>query len=1052
MNPLITRVQLISDMQRALMGGHVVIEAPAGFGKSVLLQQLARQQINSHYLALTITDSDVAVLRTRLEPHIQTGATLLLDDVHRLGLHNQATVWLQNQLDARGPGGARFVLAGRTLPLDPGWMAGHLTLTRYRQDQLAFAPTESAVLLADRSPQLSERWHREVAGWPLGVELLARLPENEASLPAVRDRLFAYLARQVFAQLPPDLHTFLHASAVPLAFNDALAAHLLDLPQKEAGNLRKEAQRRNLFLYPGEPSGWLRYHDLIRDYLLEEASSQVDLYRRRTIAWFEAAGDLPQAIEHALDAGFQAEAARLINQLPSAYIYSNDRYLTYQRWGQSLDESLRRQYPGILYCLGDFLYQAEGSGEIPQQYMEQARDAALAQADYHTERMARWRLVCLALDVNEATGAELAELAELSTQPGVDLYASHTYALALADTGRFAQAVHAWQRAIDLARQEKQPERFWRAQSSLALSALLPLGRFAQAQENFTGAFDFFAEQPGPRYSLHQNINECYFASGDWPALTANLAEIERLEVELEIPALHNQTWINYYRGLRAIGVGAFAEADHHLAAMASQFEAGDRRCEIPLARARCWLLRRQGRLTEAEAHAEAELAKPPVFPHYRGLLSLERDIAAGLRFLCGEEGDFCLRAETVALISMRAMPDLVRLRALLALVCHNQGDPRWRHHARAALRGIARPGYARLLIERDPELGHPFWLLLLTEGLAVEQAHKALLPIVQVAQIAPLLGHAQPEVRQRAAELLAHMGKEEALPLLAEAIKEERERATCAVLKSALAHLESLPPPPMQITLLGNFQVVRGGRLLGDEVWTRPVTRRLAQYFALHRNRPLARDQILDDLWPDLSPDKAWANFRTVYSYLRRAYEPYMQSKAASRYFSLEGERYLFDPSGAVTVDIEGFEALVRQTIATAGDHPLPPLPAALLAQLERWQPLLPESPYEEWLIAPRERLLTLYIEGCLYAAQAHLSYGRPAEAVIWAQRAVTIAPWLEEGYHSLMRAYARQGQRSLALKSYEEAVRALQHELAADPSPLTQWLLTRLQQGEEI
>lgn len=64
----------------------------------------------------------------------------------------------------------------------------------------------------------------------------------------------------------------------------------------------------------------------------------------------------------------------------------------------------------------------------------------------------------------------------------------------------------------------------------------------------------------------------------------------------------------------------------------------------------------------------------------------------------------------------------------------------------------------------------------------------------------------------------------------------------------------------------------MRDGRLIPDSDWPRPVTRRLAQYFALHRGVPLPRDQILDDLWPDLPPAKAWSNFRTVYSQLRRA------------------------------------------------------------------------------------------------------------------------------------------------------------------------------------
>jgi DNA-binding SARP family transcriptional activator len=295
-------------------------------------------------------------------------------------------------------------------------------------------------------------------------------------------------------------------------------------------------------------------------------------------------------------------------------------------------------------------------------------------------------------------------------------------------------------------------------------------------------------------------------------------------------------------------------------------------------------------------------------------------------------------------------------------------------------------------------------------------------------------------------------MGGEAAMPHLSQAIEREKDSETKAGLTAVLTHLESLPPPPLQIQLLGAFRLTRDGRPIADGEWPRPVTRRLAQYFALHRGVPLPRDQILDDLWPDLSPDKGWANFRTVYSQLRRVVEPYMRPKAESRYFSLEGERYLFDPGGYVTVDVVAFETAVRQAIAQAADAPLPPLPDDLLTWLENWQPLLPELAYEEWLLAARERLETTYIEGCLYVARGMLSYGRSAEAVVWARRAIAQAPWLEEGYRALMRAYARQDKRSLALKTYEEAARALQQELNVEPSAMTQWLLTRLQSGEEI
>ena len=99
-----------------------------------------------------------------------------------------------------------------------------------------------------------------------------------------------------------------------------------------------------------------------------------------------------------------------------------------------------------------------------------------------------------------------------------------------------------------------------------------------------------------------------------------------------------------------------------------------------------------------------------------------------------------------------------------------------------------------------------------------------------------------------------------------------------------------------------------------------------------------------------------------------------------------------------------------------------------------------------------PRERLQNLYLQGCLYAASALLDVDRANEAAAWADRAVTLAPWLEEGWMELIRAQARGGNRTLALKTYATAVEALQRELDAPPSPALAWLAKRLRAGQDI
>ncbi len=84
MAQVLTRLKLVQELDRALAHGHVLIEAPAGFGKTLLLQ-LVQYWPDSHLTQFAPIDLDLAVLRARVEPAIQAGHTVLLDDVHEVG-------------------------------------------------------------------------------------------------------------------------------------------------------------------------------------------------------------------------------------------------------------------------------------------------------------------------------------------------------------------------------------------------------------------------------------------------------------------------------------------------------------------------------------------------------------------------------------------------------------------------------------------------------------------------------------------------------------------------------------------------------------------------------------------------------------------------------------------------------------------------------------------------------------------------------------------------------------------------------------------------------
>jgi len=1053
---ILERPRLLHQINAALQTGHLLIHAPAGYGKTTLIQHLIRQRPHSVYVACTSADIDLVHLAARVQAHLQPEQTIILDDVHLLAAGTESRGWLQDLLRRATP---RLVLSGRHfLGWDLPLAESEASMNRLTEQDLAFSASETTTLLKRQYPtrplSVMEAWRQRLEGWPLGLQLLTQLAHQPDPLPAAETYLFDYLLRAVFADLPPSLQHFLQVTTVPLQFSDELATHLLG--NEDGTALRRQVQQRGLFLEAAQEPGWFRYHDLVREALLRQGDRNRADEFLTVSRWFQGQGDPFNAIEHLLAGGLQQEAAQTILSLPVNHIYEHERYRTYQRWIAQLDSQIRDQYPGLSLWLGHFLHFLPGEDARARQAVQQALALAEAVCDREVAVSAQIQLVSFDLHDLGATPEIVGKLEALSREPDLSakmgVRIQRLLAQALSDLALFRQARRAWERAIVLAQREGLEQEIWSNRRGLALYVLVPLGHFQRAQEIFTGVLAYFTGNPGWSYEILQNVCDFYAAQGDWGKLADTLARIDEMLALLEVDAGYNQIWVHYARAQLAIAQQEYTRAEQHLVQMTPLIE------DYPIGQfcqsiARVWLARRQGQ--DVSATVQKYLSQPSDLLVYQALLALEVDIA---QVLVGKGNrPFLLHTHTQYLIRWRCRADLVRLRALLAVVCWQHKDPRWRRHVSAALYTLKTYwGYENLLSQRDPDLGAHFWPLALVAGIDNEEIHEqalaALRKIGQSRPLYPLLAHEEASVRMQAAQGLAAIGSEEALPLLAEASAQERDKSAKAVLDAAMGVLERQPPPPLRVQMLGGFRLWRGEGEILPNAWSRPIVLRLFQYFALHRGKILSRDRVLDDLWPDTDPEKAWVTLRNVYSRLRSVLEPFVQSKGFNRYVAFDGGSYTIDPQNVMAVDLEQFEQTVRRTLQDARSADVRPLPPAFLAALEGYALLLPELPFEEWLLETRQRLADLYTDGTLYATEALLIRGEPAQAENWARQAIASAPWLEEAYVALIRALARQGQRSAALRTYETAVAALHRELDASPSPQTEWIAQRLRRGEEV
>ncbi len=336
----------------------VLVQAPAGFGKTSLLAQWRLEHLGRGavvgWLSAQAADAEQRLLqgmalsvriasgrprfgRTLLEGGARGGlvdftewlaeiaqlaldVVLVIDGADRLPAASREAL---NYVCRNVPANLRLIIAARS-----DCDLGLADLTAYGQcaaldaRDLRFRGEESVALirarLGDRvDADDSARLHELTEGWPLGLQLaltaLARSPNPQAAIAAMAahsGELHGHFLDLLLANLDAADADFLQRIAVVDRLHPDLCRVLIgadDAPER----LARLARDTPVFL-SDEGSEWLRMHALARDSLRERfqrrASSDEEGLHARASRWFAAHDLLEDAARHALAAG-QDEAA-----------------------------------------------------------------------------------------------------------------------------------------------------------------------------------------------------------------------------------------------------------------------------------------------------------------------------------------------------------------------------------------------------------------------------------------------------------------------------------------------------------------------------------------------------------------------------------------------------------------------------------------------------------------------------------------------------------------------------------------------------------------------
>jgi DNA-binding SARP family transcriptional activator len=250
-----------------------------------------------------------------------------------------------------------------------------------------------------------------------------------------------------------------------------------------------------------------------------------------------------------------------------------------------------------------------------------------------------------------------------------------------------------------------------------------------------------------------------------------------------------------------------------------------------------------------------------------------------------------------------------------------------------------------------------------------------------------------------------------------------------------------------LRIRLFGTMRVWRGAHEIQQREWQRDKARQLLQLLLVHRGEWLQREQICALLWPESEPTAAERQFKVTLNALNAALEPRRPTRVNPFFIRRQGLAYAFAPSYGCWIDVDEFELRTAAAQSLEGEAAIRNLRAAeALYQGD----FLAEALYDQWTIEERERLLARYLAAAAQLAGLLLARAAYAEVIAVCERIIKRDRVYEEAYQILMRAHARAGSRSQALRCYARCEQALHDELGIAPLPETQELAQQIRQNE--
>lgn len=882
-------------------------------------------------------------------------------------------------------------------------------------------------------PETVSKLLSNTAGWAVALNLMVRSSylKKEIRLDMISSDMYDYLIEEVLQQFPDEIQEFISSTFFLEDFTSKFCDQLLQ--RKDSARILNYLEKQQLFLYSleGSPKKY-RYHHFFKDNFqgcVDRAQLNDLLARAGKLAWED--GDPNRSIEYYISAGKFEEATAVIYEIGERLILDGN-WQQVDRWLKLIpsavitgEAKLAVLRAGIEYC----------NGSIKE--AENWINRAVAKFTDKKDQLGLWRAIGLQARILYSKGNYLESKNLLES---INLPESDSWKYDLPNIQGLVNffAIGRLDLAINLLHKKlKQAERH-NAQYAVkhicrALRSLYYInGNYRKALEMHRKSVQNSA--PGMEFLNHMNIATIY---RDWGELDQAL-EIAEKSVEVKEKAKYNAALPYAYHELAAIYMdrGDLKQAEKYLNhSITTAQEVEGQKFFLILSRIYlAWCLCIQGKLAESQ-----ELLNQ-ILKDCKGQVNYVKAICqvyGGMILVKNgrySEGLSMLQNARQILKRIKARYPLCLCDGFLAGILAGQTDNEAAvlKNAVECLRLAAEGNFIQIFLTSFNHL-EPVIRAGIKYNIEASFVQRILVKLGQpgLKILMDFLEDPDPKVRLRILSPMKEIAGLKAKKYIAKLLDDEdqdvRDAAKTIIRQLEEESVDYSSGKLLKIRSLGAFAVFTTDTEKVTVGWPTKKARDLLAYLA-HQEKPIDRERIIEGIWPGSDTKNYIPLFHTTLYHLRQALNKAAGEKDYILYHN--GEYQLADD--CFVIDRIKFKEIVSSIPKILNTD----FADYLEEILKNYQGEYLEDLDYNWVMAEREFLKRLAMEARFKLAKFYLNTGEYSKAVNHLRVLVEVNPVSEEYNSMLMIGYTGLGDRIAVKRQFQFLKKALREELGLDPS----------------